>query len=228
MALESSTPAIEHVPVALPDSQSPGTKVPEVNGLTSTPETNAPEDKAEPTPAAALAPGIAPAPPRYRLRFRKAGDLRSVSHHDLMHVFERLFRRCRRSDSLFTRIQSSSQAFVRPIPGPGIVGENEVMEMIFKRRCARGTQRSIESLFTPGNRDPFREGNPASSVGSGSACLFSPRHSESIRHRSRRSPDDGDCPSAKRFRSSWRPRVMSSFGKGPISESSTFGLTCKK
>ena len=34
-------------------------------------------------------------PPRYkyRIRFRKAGDLRLVSHHDLMHVVERMFRR---------------------------------------------------------------------------------------------------------------------------------------
>jgi radical SAM-linked protein len=36
----------------------------------------------------------APVPrPKYRVRFRKAGDLRFVSHHDLMHVFERMFRR---------------------------------------------------------------------------------------------------------------------------------------
>ena len=35
------------------------------------------------------------APPRfkYRVRFAKAGDLRLVSHHDLMHVCERMFRR---------------------------------------------------------------------------------------------------------------------------------------
>src|SRR5262245_34024195 len=30
---------------------------------------------------------------KYRIRFRKAGDLRLVSHHDLMHVFERMLRR---------------------------------------------------------------------------------------------------------------------------------------
>lgn len=30
---------------------------------------------------------------KFRLRFRKAGDLRLVSHHDLMHVVERMFRR---------------------------------------------------------------------------------------------------------------------------------------
>lgn len=30
---------------------------------------------------------------KFRIRFRKAGDLRLVSHHDLMHLFERTFRR---------------------------------------------------------------------------------------------------------------------------------------
>src|SRR5690242_3317432 len=39
-------------------------------------------------PAAASAPAV-----RYRLRFKKGGDLRLVSHHDLMKVFERMVRR---------------------------------------------------------------------------------------------------------------------------------------
>lgn len=30
---------------------------------------------------------------KFRVRFRKAGDLRFLSHHDLMHLFERMFRR---------------------------------------------------------------------------------------------------------------------------------------
>src|SRR5215471_10697141 len=30
---------------------------------------------------------------KVRIRFKKGGDLRLVSHHDLMHVFERMFRR---------------------------------------------------------------------------------------------------------------------------------------
>jgi radical SAM-linked protein len=45
-------------------------------------------------------PEVAPPPPqapscgiKVRLRFRKGGDLRLVSHHDLMHCFERMIRR---------------------------------------------------------------------------------------------------------------------------------------
>src|SRR2546430_14419006 len=33
------------------------------------------------------------APVKFRIRFRKAGDLRLVSHHSLMHCFERMLRR---------------------------------------------------------------------------------------------------------------------------------------
>src|SRR5580700_3488370 len=39
------------------------------------------------------APGAEPVRDKVRIRFRKGGDLRLVSHHDLMHVFERMFRR---------------------------------------------------------------------------------------------------------------------------------------
>ena len=47
----------------------------------------------EPAPAESTA--VAGPPPRakYRVRFQKAGDLRLVSHHDLMHCVERMFRR---------------------------------------------------------------------------------------------------------------------------------------
>lgn len=48
----------------------------------------------EPTSGAPGAdPPAAPGRSKYRLRFRKAGSLRLVSHHDLMHCFERMFRR---------------------------------------------------------------------------------------------------------------------------------------
>src|SRR3989442_2947008 len=48
-------------------------------------------------PSAASHPPGNPASPRgttkFSIRFRKAGDLRLVSHHDLMHCFERMLRR---------------------------------------------------------------------------------------------------------------------------------------
>src|SRR5208337_354493 len=49
-----------------------------------------PSAASPPTPAA---PEPEPVREKVRIRFRKGGDLRLVSHHDLMHVFERMFRR---------------------------------------------------------------------------------------------------------------------------------------
>ncbi len=70
-------------------------------------------------------------PPRwkFRVRFAKAGDLRLVSHHDLMHVFERMFRRA-------DLTLSTSQGF-NPRPkmafalslALGVAGVNEVLEI---------------------------------------------------------------------------------------------------
>jgi radical SAM-linked protein len=66
---------------------------------------------------------------KVRIRFRKAGDLRFVSHHDLLRAFERMFRRA----ALPFR---SSEGF-HPMPrmalasalGLGIVGAQEVLEL---------------------------------------------------------------------------------------------------
>jgi radical SAM-linked protein len=79
--------------------------------------------------------GTSPADPgsasrfKVRIRFRKAGDLRFLSHHDLMHCFERLCRRCR----LPVKV---SQGF-HPMPrmafalslALGIAGSAEVLEL---------------------------------------------------------------------------------------------------
>jgi radical SAM-linked protein len=70
---------------------------------------------------------------KVRIRFRKGGPLRLVSHHDLMHVFERLFRR---ADVPFR----STQGF-HPQPrivfalslALGIVGNEEVVEVELDR-----------------------------------------------------------------------------------------------
>jgi radical SAM-linked protein len=66
---------------------------------------------------------------RYRLRFRKAGDLRLVSHIDLLHVFERMLRRA-------ALPFASTQGF-HPKPclvfahalALGVAGLNEVVEL---------------------------------------------------------------------------------------------------
>lgn len=72
--------------------------------------------------------GAPPRRPKYRIRFRKAGDLRLVSHHDLMNCFERMFRRA-------ALPLASSHGF-HPKPrivfalslALGVVGHNEVVE----------------------------------------------------------------------------------------------------
>lgn len=74
-------------------------------------------------------PKVSPPRRKFRLRFRKAGDLRLVSHHDLMHVFERMFRR---ADLLLC----VSQGF-NPHPkmvfalalALGVAGLNEILEL---------------------------------------------------------------------------------------------------
>jgi len=54
----------------------------------------APSGPAAPTPhSAAHSATPESAFARFRVRFRKGGDLRLVSHHDLMHCFERMLRR---------------------------------------------------------------------------------------------------------------------------------------
>lgn len=66
---------------------------------------------------------------KVRIRFRKAGDLRLVSHHDLMRTFERLLRRA--------AIPFHSTSGFNPKPrlvfalslGLGIVGADEVCEL---------------------------------------------------------------------------------------------------
>ncbi|MSQ94341.1 MAG: DUF2344 domain-containing protein [Gemmataceae bacterium] len=82
---------------------------------------------------ATIAPDTPPkeAPPRrkFRLRFRKAGDLRLVSHHDLMHVFERMFRR---ADLLLCVTQGFNphpkMVFAQAL-ALGIAGLNEILEI---------------------------------------------------------------------------------------------------
>ncbi len=50
-------------------------------------------DPPQVAPLSPTKPGDAPVRDKVRIRFRKAGDLRLVSHHDLMVCFERMLRR---------------------------------------------------------------------------------------------------------------------------------------
>lgn len=50
-------------------------------------------DAAQAAQPSAPVPAPAPIREKVRVRFRKGGDLRLVSHHDLMRTFERMLRR---------------------------------------------------------------------------------------------------------------------------------------
>jgi radical SAM-linked protein len=79
-------------------------------------------------PAPPDQPG-APARTKLRIRFRKGGDLRLVSHHDLMRTFERLLRRASlpfRSSEGFHPKPRFVFALSLPL---GIVGCEEVVEL---------------------------------------------------------------------------------------------------
>jgi len=84
-----------------------------------------------PDPVQAAQPPAAAAPLRekLRIRFRKGGDLRLVSHHDLMRTFERLLRRAAlpfRSTEGFHPKPRCVFALSLPL---GIVGCEEVVEL---------------------------------------------------------------------------------------------------
>jgi radical SAM-linked protein len=68
---------------------------------------------------------------KLRIRFRKAGDLRFLSHHDLMRLFERMLRRAGlpfRSTEGFHPKPKMMFASALPL---GIVGHQEVIEIEF-------------------------------------------------------------------------------------------------
>jgi radical SAM-linked protein len=81
------------------------------------------------TPAAL--PTEESAPSKYRIRFQKSGDLRFVSHHDLLHCFERMLRR---SGLAFLSTQGfhPHPRIVFPLSlALGIAGLREVVEIEF-------------------------------------------------------------------------------------------------
>ena len=71
------------------------------------------------------------APPRYkyRVRFAKAGDLRLVSHHDLMHVCERMFRRADLSIPVTQGFNPRPRMWFALSLALGVAGLNEILEL---------------------------------------------------------------------------------------------------
>jgi radical SAM-linked protein len=88
---------------------------------------------------------------KYRVRFRKADDLRLVSHHDLMHVFERMFRR---ADLLLPVTQGFNPrakfSFALSL-ALGVAGLNEILEFeLTHDLTVAEVQRRLTSQCPPG------------------------------------------------------------------------------
>src|SRR5438128_9693697 len=66
---------------------------------------------------------------KYRLRFGKGGDLRLVSHHDLMHVFERMLRRAQVPVAHTQGFHPQPRMVFALSLALGIAGTNEVLEL---------------------------------------------------------------------------------------------------
>jgi hypothetical protein len=85
---------------------------------------NAPSSEAGVPPARVPAPRF-----KYRLRFRKGGALRLVSHHDLMHVFERMLRRAELPIAHTQGFHPQPRMVFALSLALGIAGTNEVLEL---------------------------------------------------------------------------------------------------
>lgn len=67
--------------------------------------------------------------PKYRLRFRKDGELRLVSHHDLMHCFERMLRRAALPFAVTEGFHPMPRVVFAQSLALGVVGLAEVVEL---------------------------------------------------------------------------------------------------
>jgi radical SAM-linked protein len=88
--------------------------------------------QSEPMESAPTAPSAVASPPtrsKYRVRFRKAGDLRLVSHHDLMHCFERMFRRAKLPVPSTQGFNPRPRLWFAQSLALGVIGLNEVLEL---------------------------------------------------------------------------------------------------
>src|SRR5947208_13781264 len=66
---------------------------------------------------------------KYRLRFAKADDLRLVSHHDLMHVFERMMRRAEIPFAVTQGFHPQPKMSFALSLALGVIGRNEVFDL---------------------------------------------------------------------------------------------------
>jgi len=105
----------------------------------------------EPFPPSTATPKLEAPRYKYRVRFRKAGDLRLVSHHDLMHVIERMFRR---ADLILPVSQGFNPrakfSFALSL-ALGVAGLNEILEFELTHGLSpEDVQRRLISQCPPG------------------------------------------------------------------------------
>jgi radical SAM-linked protein len=81
-------------------------------------------------------PGAAPERDKVRIRFRKGGDLRLVSHHDLMQCFERMLRRAGLPFHATEGFNPKPRMVFALSLALGIVGCEEVLELELDARLA--------------------------------------------------------------------------------------------
>ncbi len=99
------------------------------------------------------APPLAAVPARskYRVRFQKAGDLRLVSHHDLMHCFERMLRRAALPVPTTQGFNPRPRLWFAQSLALGVVGLNEVLELeLSEPLAADALHRRLADQCPPG------------------------------------------------------------------------------
>lgn len=88
---------------------------------------------------------------KYRVRFRKNGDLRFVSHHDLMHVIERMFRRADLRLAVTQGFNPHPKMTFALSLALGVAGLNEVLEFeTVESIPAEEVQRRMQRQCPPG------------------------------------------------------------------------------
>ena len=88
---------------------------------------------------------------RVRIRFRKEDDLRLISPHDQIRVFERLFRRCQLRLSMSEGFHPKPRMSFPSALSLGIAAQDEVMEVeLAERLDAEELVRSLNEQAPPG------------------------------------------------------------------------------
>src|SRR5687768_8295132 len=83
---------------------------------------------------------------RIRIRFRKEGDLRLISHRDLLRTLERLFRRADLPLGMSEGFHPKPRMSFPSALAVGIEGTNEVMEL---ELCQERTAEQVLEVLTP-------------------------------------------------------------------------------